>query len=345
MRTLRLLTGFLLVFTVGCKNDDDGGTEKFQNHRDKIINVEEKIIDIHSDILFGISDLYVIDSILILNEIKPGQSKGIHLFNKNTFEYITSTGVLGRGPGEITRPGRLGVDAKNRVLWAPDHGKKVLFKFPLDSVLNNEIFKPTTKMELHDKLFIERYGFVNDSIAIGKAVRLISHSPFEMTMARLNLNNNKTEEFGYEHPKAIGKKSRSFFKLSTKGDFYVSCYVHCDLMTICDVEGNLKYNIYGPGWLNNEKNRIDYYSGVDLLNNHIIASYLGAIGVIRDESNRPQVVYPTKFLVFDKDGNYKATIETEHKILFFCADEKNNRVICYFDDRKNPLGYFDFPEI
>ena len=45
--------------------------------------------------------------------------------------------------------------------------------------------------------------------------------------------------------------------------------------------------------------------------------------------------------IFDLDGNYKETIETENKFTFFCIDEGNKRVIAYFSDRKEPLGYFN----
>ncbi len=41
---------------------------------------------------------------------------------------------------------------------------------------------------------------------------------------------------------------------------------------------------------------------------------------------------PTKFLVFDMNGNYIQTIETKCQILNFCYDEKNNRIIMSLDD-------------
>ena len=155
--------------------------------------------------------LYILDNILIVNESSPKGEKGIHLFNKNTFKYITSTGIMGKGPGEISAPGRLAIDRKNRIIWAPDHGKQIMYKFPLDSVLNNPMFKPTIKKELDYKLFLERFGFLNDSIAIGKAIHVTSNSSFEMAMAKLNINTNVTEKYGYENPEAIGKHYVTLF--------------------------------------------------------------------------------------------------------------------------------------
>lgn len=330
-----------MLFIIACKSNNKEKIEKFQKHRDNIINVEDKIIDIKTEILFGNCFLYIIDDILIVTEGPSRADKGIHLFNKNTFKYITSTAILGKGPGEVTSPGRIGVDCKNRILWVSDHGKKVMWKFPLDSILNNEMYKPIENLDLYNDLFIERFGFLNDSIVLGKAVRVLSNSSFDMAMAKLNLNTNVTEVYGYEHPEAVGKKSNSQFKLSIENNFYVNCYAYCDLMTICDLDGKLKYNIYGPGWLNNKDNKNNYFNGAGLFNNNIIAAYLGDVGMIFDEYKRLKSNFPSKFLVFDMDGNYKETIETGHKFFCFCVDEENNRVIVYFDGRENPLGYFN----
>ena len=341
MKTVNIYACLLMLFIIGCKSNNAEKTEKFQKHRDNIINIEDKITDIKTKILFGIPSLYIINDILIVAEIRPS-NKGIHLFNKNTFKYITSTGIIGKGPGEIARPGRIGFDNKNRVLWVSDHGKKVMWKFPLDSILNNEMYKPTENLDLYDDLFIERFGFLNDSIALGKAVRVLSNYSFEMVTAKLKLNTNVTEVYGYEHPEAVGRKSNSQFKLSVENNLYVNCYYYCDLMTICDLDGNLKYNVYGPGWLKNKDNRKSYFTAVCLTNNNIIAAYIGDVGIIFDEFKRPRGNTPSKLLVFDMDGNYKETIETGYKFTFFCVDEENKRVIVYFEDRENPLGYFNF---
>lgn len=330
-----------MLLMVGCNSNNKGKTEKFQKHRDKIINVKDKIVDIKTNVLFGSCNLNIIDDILIVSETKPSGDKGIRLFNKNTFKYITSTGIIGKGPGEVTRQGGIKVDIKNRVFWVSDHGKMVMWKFPLDSVLNNEMYKPTIYLGLRKELFIERFDFLNDSIALGKAVRVLSNSSFEMAMAKLNLNTNKTGVYGYEHPEAVGKKTNSTFKLSLENNIYVNCYAFCDLMTICDLEGNLKYNIYGPDKLNNRGNKNAYFYGIDFINKHIIASYIGDVDIFFNEFKRPEGNFPSKFLVFDMEGNYEETIETGSKFTFFCIDEDNNRIIAYFADRENPLGYFN----
>lgn len=335
MKNFSLFCLFIVVMLYGCKSTT---TEKFQNHRNNIINVSDKIVDIKPSVIFGESLFYIIDQILIVSEISPKKEKGIHLFNKNTFDYITSTGILGRGPGEIAMLGTIGVDRKNRILWVQDNGNKVMWRFPLDSILKNKNFKPTVNLELRDDAFINRLGFLNDSIVIGKAVKLHPDYSFDMEMSKLNLRTNAIEKYGYENPKATGKNSNSLFSMSTVNNFYVNCYYLNDLMTICDLKGNLKCNVYGPDALNNTGNKKAYFFGVEIFGKNIIASYIGDIGFLadKDRGNSPSV-----FLVFDMDGDYKATIDTGHKFGRFCVDEENKRVIAYYQDRPEALGYFN----
>lgn len=330
----------LIFMLVGCKTTNDEKTEKIQKHRGEILDVSDKIIDINPEILFGNSVLYIIDDILIVNEVSPKGEKGIHLFNKNNFKYITSTGILGRGPGEIASLGGIGIDKSNRILWVQDHGNKVMWKFPLDSVLNNEMFKPNIKLELNYESFIESFGFLNDSIVLGVAVQILPDYSFVKAMSILNLNTNIIEKYGYTHPIAVGKNSSSEFALSVENNFYVNCYNYNDLITINDVKGNLKFNVYGPEGLNNKDNKKSYFFGVDIIGKDIIASYIGDVGLIADE-NGPKGNTPSKLIVFDMKGNYKKTIETGYKFTYFCVDEENKRIIAYFNSRIVALGYFN----
>lgn len=96
MRYLQLIAGFLILLASGCGNNNK--TEIIQKERGKIVNVSDMIVNIESDYVFGKSDLHIIDNILIAEESYPIGEKVDHLFDLNTFKYITSTGALGRGP-------------------------------------------------------------------------------------------------------------------------------------------------------------------------------------------------------------------------------------------------------
>lgn len=153
MKTLNIFICLLMLFTIACKTNTQQ-TEKYQKHRNNIVSVQNEIIDIKPKIVFGKSWLYIIDDILIVVEQRSYNEKAIHLFNKNTFKYITSTAIIGKGPGEVAVPGKIGVDSKNKILWVDDNGKQVRWKFPLDSILNNEMYKPKDKLDLYEDLYM-----------------------------------------------------------------------------------------------------------------------------------------------------------------------------------------------
>lgn len=328
----------LLLFS--CGKHKESKIEIVQRNRDKIINVSDRITSINPEILFGSSLFYIIDNVLIVDEISPKGMKGIHLFDKNKFNYLLSTGFIGKGPGEITRSGRLGINEGSRIIWVPDYGKNIMYKFPLDSVLNNSTFKPKISIKINPKFFMERFSFLNDTIAIGQAWTITSNSSFETHMSKLDLRNNRLTRFGYEHPEITGKKSNSVFAMSYENNFYVNCYYYCDLVTICDLNGNCKCNVYGPGWHINNREKNSYFLDVDLYSNYIIASYIGSKGLVV-KGNIKRGAAPTRFIVFDSSGNYIKTIETGFEFERFCVDKDNKRIIAYFIDREEPMGYFD----
>ncbi|UXE68339.1 MAG: hypothetical protein KA713_07110 [Chryseotalea sp. WA131a] len=338
-----LIVPSMLLFPLLCIScKDQEKTEKFQSHRTNILDVEKELTNINTDIILGSPLLYIISDYLIVLDMKPSTNKGIHLFNKNSFKYVASTGIMGDGPGEIIRYGRIGVDNDKQIFWVPDHGKQMLMKFPLDSVLQNPNFKPTTGLSLLNDLFIERFEFLDDSIVLGKAVNVLSSSSYQMVMAKLNTISNRIDKYGYEQPESGGKKSNSYFALSKPHNFYVNCYLYCDLVTICDLKGNLRYNIYGPDRMDNKENMNTYFTGVDLFKNIIFAAYIGDAGIVFNEFKRQEGSLPTKFLIFNQAGDYLNTFETKHKFSSFCIDEANSRVIAHYMDRTNPLAYFTF---
>jgi hypothetical protein len=326
-----------MLSLISCNQNSD--TEIVQDNRNRVVNVSDKIIDIKSDVIFGNGLLYILDDILIIHEVSPKNEKGIHLFNKNTFQYLASTGYNGRGPGEILIPGCIGVDKSNRLLWVLDHGNSVIWKFPIDSILKNDKFHPSEKVDLNGELFIDRLEVLNDSIILGKAVQMTSKASFIKVMAKFNIKDNKITLFGYENPKTEGRYSSSEFAISRENNFYVNCYYYCDLMTICDLKGNLKYNIYGPDVSFDNEFKKTYFFGVKTCNEKIIASYIGDRATI-ELANRSVGNTPSKFLVFDKNGKYERTLDTGSKFTYFCVDEENNRIIAYFNERNEPLGYF-----
>ena len=177
---------------------------------------------------------------------------------------------------------------------------------------------------------------------LGRAIHPLSHSTFDMTKTKLNVNTNEIERFGYENPECSGKTTIASFSLSVENSFYVNCYDECDLITICDLDGNLKHNVYGPGWNDKDQDRKAYFFGSDIFNGKIVAAYIGDLEFVF-KGNITRGAAPSTLIVFEKDGRYLKTINTGYEFERFCIDEENKRIIAYFIDREEPLGYFNIP--
>jgi len=61
-----------------------------------------------------------------------------------------------------------------------------MWRFPLDSVLSNNSYKPTDYIQLPDVLELISYSFINDSTIIGRSVVPLTRNSFEMATAKLN---------------------------------------------------------------------------------------------------------------------------------------------------------------
>jgi hypothetical protein len=163
-----------------------------------------------------------------------------------------------------------------------------------------------------------------------------------MDIGSLNTKNNKTQILNHPAPEYITeKRTNSYIALSSEHKLYARAYIKYDLLTIRKLNGELICNIKGPGWSKNWQPKLEYFSKIALYQDHIIVLHLGKEGVELDKTNRYVSVLPTEFLVFDLQGNHTQTIETHHPISTFTVDEHNQRIIAWFTDRTEPLGYFE----
>ena len=325
----RLLYLLLILVFGGCASN--GISEKHQNSRDHVINVKNQVKEIVIDeVLIGrIARLNLIDDYLLIKDSKSFDTL-IYIFNKNDFSYITGTGYLGEGPDEITNLGNIVVDASHREFHAPDLGKQKIYSYNLDSVLSNPAYLPKVKTRIGEMQFPDRYVFFNDTLCIASVITKVKGSLYQQAVARWNMITGEIKPIKYVHPEV--EVTRVLFAASKEKNLIVESYLYHDLITICDFDGNLKYNIYGPHWDNRKSNKIHYYDDVMIYKDKIIATYSGGDNMSAYE--------PTRFLVFDLDGNYISTLETEFKIQDYCIDEENNRIIMALADEMQ-FAYLD----
>jgi len=326
----------IIAFCWGCSSNS--ATEKYQNKRSNIINVRDKIKEIViEDILIGYYSFpQIIDNYLFINDYKTA-NEYIHIFDKNNFKYVTSTGFKGQGPGEIVNIGHIAEDKMNHKFYVSDHGKNRIFSYDIDSVLTDPAYMPVEKMKMGEQEFPNDYIFINDTLSIGVTIQRLGNNDFKPVVGKFNMKTGEIINMNYTiHPDV--KKKRICFDVSMEHGIYVECYLPHDLMTICNLDGDLKYNIYGPDW-DTETHGKDYYGPVQFCNNRIVALYSGEKSFTKDAKFN----YPTKFMIFDLDGNYLKTLETGYQIIRFCYDKDNSRIIMSMNDDIQ-FGYLDMEE-
>ena len=311
-------------------------TEKYQRERTTIIDIKDSINEILIDdiLISGFANIHFICDYMIIADPKS-DNKLIHLFDKNTFQHITSISTLGQGPNEITAIGDICVNDAKREFYVLDHGKRNILCYQLDSVLINPLYEANIKVKIDKMLFPDRCLYVNDTLYITRTIEVKEDNTFGQTVAEWNMTTGKIRAFGYECPKV--KKKR--FTLAASNDYgiYVKCYSHYDLMSICSLDGQLKYNIYGPNWSNTITDICHYNMGVNLCNNKILALYSGGDYHTND-------YYPMRIHVFNLNGDYIKTLNIGHRILNSCYDKDNNRLILLFDDEIQ-LGYLNLDNL
>lgn len=318
-----------LLCSISCSGDSE--TEKYQKSRDNIIDVRDQIKEIViEDIMIGrIAWPYIIDKYLLIGDYESPDQQ-IHIFDRNSFRYITSTATKGQGPGEIAGLGCIAYDKNRRSFYVTDHGKLKIFSYNLDSVLVNPDYMPEVKMNMKVELFPDSYRYINDTLCIGRVIKPIGTNDFKPYVAKWNMLTGKIDLMKYEHPDI--SKVRFYTTVSEENNMYVVCYTHHDLMTLCNLDGDLICNIYGPKWTS-DVTQICHFWNAEFCGDKIIAAYSGG-------DHRTEAYYPTKFLVFNLKGDYLQTLETGYKISYFCYDPDNNRLILNMNDDIQ-FGYLD----
>lgn len=214
----------------------------------------------------------------------------------------------------------------NNEFYVTDHGKQQIFRFNLDSIFINPFYIPDIKMEISENQFPYEYQYINDTLLMGVIIEPTGNSGFNHSIAKINTHTGEIKPMIYKHPKI--EKKRVCFTASIEHDIYIECYNYHDLMTICKLDGSLKYNIYGKRWDDKVTNKFGYYESVIFCENKIIASYANG----KDRYSNSESTYPTQFIVFNQEGDYIKTLDTKYSISDFCYDKDTNRLIMSLDE-------------
>lgn len=335
-----LLFGFLwLLFTLSCGQDSD--SVKYYDAQSKVQNVKEDIqeISIEEIPISNFGKPFILNNYLIISDYKSFD-KLIHVFDKNTFAHLASVGDRGQGPSEIANMGNIIPDEVNNSFYVFDHGHQLLYDYPIDSILSNPDYQPRKKADMNASEFPIMMQYVADTLSYALYVHVLNPGDYVPMVGKWNMQTQKIKFMGYAgHPQIVRK--RVSFAASPKHNLYAEVYWYHDLITLCTLNGELKYTLYGTKWDTQKSNRNGYFSDVVFCKDKLIADYLGEN---RFEEGTNKSNNATKLIVFNLKGEHVATLETGYSIQSFCYDEENNRLVIAFDDEIQ-FGYLELEGI
>lgn len=325
----------LLICLLSCCKSNSI-TEKYLNARDNIINVHDRIVEIPMEDtpISSYGNLYSMGNYIIIKDYKSANAL-IYIFDKTNFKCVANVTPLGQGPNEIANIGEIILNEKDGKFYVFDHGKQRLLSYDLDSLINSpSTYTFLTKAKFNERYYPDRCHYINDTTTISAITQVYENNSYNELGGIWNMKSGEIK-VGYENPLIL--KKRFAFDASKETGVYVRCYYHHDLMTICNLDGSLRCNVYGPNWNDKITYTCHYFMDARIGKDKIFALYSG-------NDHRSRERYPSKVVIYDCNGNYLKTLETGYHILHFCYDKENHRLILYTYDEMQ-FGYLDLEGI
>ena len=322
------LTSLLLSALLLLACSEQPTTEKYQKSRDNIVDVKDKVVEINTgDVLIGNNSImYFVDNYWMVVEYGFAiMDKIVHLFDRTTYEPVLDAVKRGQGPGEFANHGIPIVDEAHHCFYLPDNSRMKVYTYYIDSLLANPDWQPKLKCSFPEERIPSACVYVNDTLCIGRVILPIGTNDFRTDVCCWNMQTGTIRIMPYEHPQI--KKKRAKCVVSPEHNLYVDVYYRDDLLTFCDLNGNLKCNVYGPNWQNGE-----WTHGKDQFTNGVICKDKLVVGYSGKDHREKNSGYATILHVFDLDGNYIKTLDVGYLTYSLCYDERNNRLLLGMDD-------------
>lgn len=302
----------------------------------------EQIKESPLSISVGHPALFYQNNNLWMVDFKAYSERAIYILTGDSYERASVFLRIGKGPGEIVRPGELVVS--DNLLLINDYGRSCLCSYRIDSLISNPEYKNASELVFKNYLLGQMF-FINDSTVIARAIHPLSISSYECKLVTANLHTAEIRPWGYEHPDATGEYVSYSSLVQLNNGCFARCYINIDLITLLNPDGSLKCNIYGPYFGKKALGEYDYCHDICAYKDYFLVSYVGEESDIIDSNGRSRGNLPSRVLVFDNSGNHLATIEFGEKFNRMAVDEQKQRLVFTFYEREAMLGYIDLEPI
>ncbi len=334
MKIVNLILYILLYLSINsCQNSKKETFTEFP----VMYNLQGRITNLDKPYRSG--TVYIADSLVILTNT-PSNTRYIHLFSLKDFEFISSSGIIGRGPGEINNPFFAICDAERGIIWCMDQGKRRILCFPLDSIIDNENFSPSSSIPvpiekhliIHYKPFNnELFSFLNDDPNI--LVSFFDYNGNIIDTLDIIDQLELYEEIDYETSRNIVTYMYSCHPSNKK---IAIAARFSDKLVIIDYKGNILNRIHGPDFIDQTPEYAK--SGLKLTyfdirsDSKFIYCLYNGLEKVKEINGMLTSTFPMSLHVFDWCGNPISQIRFEYSASSFAIDAKYNRIVTFSPD-------------
>ena len=345
--TIYILILLTIVFSYSCQD----------NNREKVISefpvkIELKGSKPQFDNESGIhlSKIKILDSLIIVSDSYGNAGDDyIHIFKKYTYESVLSVGKRGKGPKELTNPIRFLINRKKNCLWVFDLGKRKIWEYNIDSLINQPDYKPHTHMNIGAEMGMV-YELTNwgDTIVMGDGKG--------NSLVKFAYDGGKTiKDYGTEHVKKGNKSERVYSKTLRKkmcvNEEYnrlILGYRYYNRLSVLNNKGELLWSMTGKDnfkprfkGLSPTDSKVAYFSTVSF-DNYILGLHSGKkIGEFERGKLNPN--YAESIHVFSLEGEVLGKLNLDREIYTMALDKENKKIIGFEPDEDNPFVIYDIP--
>ncbi len=290
--------------------------------------------------------IYILKDYLIIYS-PLSADRFIDIYKKSTFKYLTSTAIRGNGPSEITAPGPITIDETNNCFWLADFGKMHLYKFAIDSIVEQKDYKPSYHCKLPNGIGFMEFSFIDQDTIIANPLQLSEAGAGQVMVKKINLKNQSLIPTNYKIPEQI--KTDNYysawlnFYYSKENKIMIGTYGFSDLIVFMDSNGEIFKSIEGPKGIK-KISKTESLANLNIAYNQITGDnqYVFALfnGNKMDKSNI--LGSSGHFIrIFRINGEYIKTLDLKDNLANICYDTDNKRIIAISNDRENSIIYFD----
>jgi len=333
---------WILQLVTSCNNSSYKKIEEFK----KEIRLEGH--DVTMQLLFNTPEIYFYDTLYILTMTAPENEKDIYVFS-DQFKYIASSGIKGRGPGEIMNPFFATPDVHKKSILIMDQGRNKILEYPVDSILYNKKYLPTSSIKVPSKYpIIVYYSPYNEELFsfLNQFDKGIFISFFDKNGILKNNMNIPDKINLYKKVDYKGYSLLSMYRFSPDKKKIVLAYRFEDAILVFDMQGNVlakRWNVQKEIQDPNKLILKNTFYKIYTTTKYIYALFLGKNNLDMKENGETTVNYPYTLLVYKWDLTPVVKITFNNSVSSLVIDRKKKRIVTWCPD-KGTIVWYKIPE-